>query len=301
MAGATIATAPSRSIIFAVSAAIRLSNATTRRPRKVGGFLDGLGFRFHGDGRSQSILSEPLSPKCAVCACALHPHAGLLAILIDDSLAVRSSLSPSQRLSRAHPRSRMKPSHEHAAPSSTAAPEQLYAGLGNVHHPVTTKSKLAQKYFDQGLAFDYGFNHAEAYQSFAAAAALDPNTGDGELGHRAGARPQLQPARQRRAMKIAYGAIHRAQSLKGFASPEEKALIDALAKRYGADGKQTPEREQAYADAMREVAHQVSERSRRAGAVRRVADGFASVGAMDVPTANPVRKPSSWSRRWSAR
>src|SRR5271166_728172 len=65
-------------------------------------------------------------------------------------------------------------SHQHAAPSSSPAPEPLYAGLGNVHHPVTTKSKLAQQYFDQGLAFDYGFNHSEAYQSFAAAAALDP-------------------------------------------------------------------------------------------------------------------------------
>jgi hypothetical protein len=57
-------------------------------------------------------------------------------------------------------------------------------------------------------------------------------------------------------MKIAYGAIQRARSLEKFASPEEKALIEALAKRYGPDGKQTPEREMAYANAMRAVAHQ---------------------------------------------
>src|SRR5258706_8830475 len=62
-----------------------------------------------------------------------------------------------------------EPAHEHAAPVQAPAPEPLYEGLGNVHHPVSTKSELAQKYFDQGLAFDYGFNHSEAYQSFAAA------------------------------------------------------------------------------------------------------------------------------------
>ncbi len=148
-----------------------------------------------------------------------------------------------------------EPSHEHAAPSSTAAPEQLYAGLGNVHHPVSTKSELAQKYFDQGLAFDYGFNHAEAYQSFAAAGALDPNLAMANWGIALVLGPNYNLPGNADAMKIAYGAILRAQALKGSASPEERALIDALAKRYGADGKQTPAREQAYADAMREVAH----------------------------------------------
>src|SRR5215208_6607364 len=41
-----------------------------------------------------------------------------------------------------------------------AAP--LFDGLGNVHFAITTSSPLAQRYFDQGLGFAYGFNHAGA-------------------------------------------------------------------------------------------------------------------------------------------
>jgi tetratricopeptide (TPR) repeat protein len=147
-------------------------------------------------------------------------------------------------------------SHPHAAPSSTAGPEPLFEGLGNVHHPVTTKSRLAQKYFDQGLAFYYGFNDDEAYQSFLAAAALDPKLAMADWGVALVLGPNYNLPGNDQRMKIAYGAIQRARSLEKFASPEEKALIEALAKRYGPDGKQTPEREMAYADAMREVAHQ---------------------------------------------
>ena len=37
----------------------------------------------------------------------------------------------------------------------------LFAGLTeNFTYPITTKSKVAQKYFDQGLILAYGFNHA---------------------------------------------------------------------------------------------------------------------------------------------
>ena len=147
-------------------------------------------------------------------------------------------------------------SHEHAAPAATPGPEQLYTGLGNVHHPVTTKSAQAQEYFDQGLDFDYGFNHDEAYQSFAAAAALDPSMAMADWGIALVLGPNYNLPGNDERMKIAYSAIQKAQALEASSSPEEKALIEALSKRYGADGKQTPEREQAYADAMREVAHQ---------------------------------------------
>lgn len=150
-----------------------------------------------------------------------------------------------------------EPVHEHAAaPVHSPAPEPLYEGLGPVHHPVSTKSDLAQKYFDQGLAFDYGFNHSEAYQSFAAAAALDPKLAMAPWGIALVLGPNYNLPGNPDAMKIAFESIQRAQSLQANATPKEKALIDALAKRYGADGKQTPEREQAYAAAMREVAHQ---------------------------------------------
>ena len=46
-------------------------------------------------------------------------------------------------------------------------------GLGNVDHPVTTKNAEAQKWFNQGLAYLFAFNHEEAVKSFLHATELD--------------------------------------------------------------------------------------------------------------------------------
>jgi hypothetical protein len=35
-----------------------------------------------------------------------------------------------------------------------------------IDYPISTKNTEAQKYFNQGIAFTYGFNHAEAARSF---------------------------------------------------------------------------------------------------------------------------------------
>ena len=51
----------------------------------------------------------------------------------------------------------------------------LDAGLGNVDHPVSTKNAEAQKYFNQGLAYLFAFNHDEGVKSFRHAAELDPD------------------------------------------------------------------------------------------------------------------------------
>jgi len=52
----------------------------------------------------------------------------------------------------------------HAAAQSTAG-AQLLPGMGSYSHPIQTSSAEAQKYFDQGLALLYNFNHAEAERS----------------------------------------------------------------------------------------------------------------------------------------
>ena len=65
-----------------------------------------------------------------------------------------------------------------ASPIALAAeklPGPLLDGLGDLHHPVTTESKQAQRYFDQGLRLLFGFNHKEAIRSFRSAAQLDPD------------------------------------------------------------------------------------------------------------------------------
>jgi hypothetical protein len=47
-------------------------------------------------------------------------------------------------------------------------------GVGNLHHPVSTKSLEAQAAFDEGLRLAFGFNHDEAVRSFERAAKADP-------------------------------------------------------------------------------------------------------------------------------
>ena len=51
----------------------------------------------------------------------------------------------------------------------------LFEGLDAVNYPISTKSELAQKYFNQGFVLAYGFNHAEAARSFYYATKLDPD------------------------------------------------------------------------------------------------------------------------------
>lgn len=59
------------------------------------------------------------------------------------------------------------------APGSTGS--KLVPSLSTYGFPITTKSKEAQAWFNQGLVLMYGFNHGEAIRSFAEAAALDPS------------------------------------------------------------------------------------------------------------------------------
>src|SRR5688500_2324468 len=49
-----------------------------------------------------------------------------------------------------------------------------FTGLGPYPRKITTKSKEAQRYYDQGWAFLYGFNHDEAIRAFKAATKADP-------------------------------------------------------------------------------------------------------------------------------
>ena len=61
-----------------------------------------------------------------------------------------------------------------ADPADQTAAPPLFDNLGSLHHPITTTSEQAQRYFDQGLRLVYAFNHEEAIRSFEAAAQQDP-------------------------------------------------------------------------------------------------------------------------------
>lgn len=130
----------------------------------------------------------------------------------------------------------------------------LYKAIGAVDFPVATKSRNAQDYFNQGLAFAYGFNHDEAELSFRRAAQIDPKLAMAYWGIALVLGPNYNlPGDQDRGIR-AYKAMERARALGG-GTARERDLIEALAHRYGDDGKETPARDQAYADAMRAVAH----------------------------------------------
>src|ERR1700739_1778891 len=140
--------------------------------------------------------------------------------------------------------------------SIDAARAVVFDGLGNLHHPVTTKTTLAQKFFDQGLTFVYAFNHDEAAGSFRQAAHLDPDLAIAYWGIALSLGPNINLPEDTDRGKAAYAAISRAKLLGVTASRPERQYIDALAERYAPDGKMTDAQQLAYANAMREVARQ---------------------------------------------
>src|SRR6201987_3226438 len=136
-----------------------------------------------------------------------------------------------------------------------AAKEPLYDGLGSYSRKVTTDSAEAQRYFHQGLGFLYGFNHRAAIRAFQQAAELDPECAMAHWGVALACGPHINSmAVPPPAAELAWKELELAQKNAGNASPVERALIDALAKRYA--NPQPEDRsglDRAYADAMREV------------------------------------------------
>jgi hypothetical protein len=67
------------------------------------------------------------------------------------------------------------PTDTNAGSSTPPAPNTgILAGVGAHHHPIATTNEDAQKFFDQGMALVFGFNHEEATRSFQRATELDP-------------------------------------------------------------------------------------------------------------------------------
>jgi tetratricopeptide (TPR) repeat protein len=126
--------------------------------------------------------------------------------------------------------------HEHNAPGGMK-PAALIPGLGDVHHPVSTTNAEAQRFFDQGLALVYGFNHEEAIRSFKRAAELDPQLAMAHWGVALALGPNINMPVDPEHELAAYEAVKRALSLAPKASESERAYIAALAKRYSNDPK----------------------------------------------------------------
>ena len=109
----------------------------------------------------------------------------------------------------------------------------LDPGVGHVHFAVSTKNGEAQRYFDQGMAYLYGFNHEAAVRSFGKAGEIDPDLAMAWWGVALALGPNINldidPDRE----KQAYDAVQTAMTKH--ATPKERDIIATLAKRYSND------------------------------------------------------------------
>jgi tetratricopeptide (TPR) repeat protein len=142
---------------------------------------------------------------------------------------------------------------EHA-PVPKARAVTLVTGLGNLHHPVSTKNPPAQKFFDQGLRYIYAFNHDEAARSFQHAGELDPKLAMAFWGVAEAVGPNYNDPADPDRFKRAHDAVQKAVELSASASASDQAYIRALAKRFPADpNSDLKKAAQDYHEAMREV------------------------------------------------
>jgi tetratricopeptide (TPR) repeat protein len=123
---------------------------------------------------------------------------------------------------------------------SDAAPPYLF-DLGSFSYPTSTSSADAQRWFDRGLVWSYGFNHEEAIRCFERAIALDERFALAHWGVAYAIGPNynkqwdaFDEVDLRTSLQRAYEASVRAEELAAGASPREQALIRALAHRFPA-------------------------------------------------------------------
>lgn len=141
------------------------------------------------------------------------------------------------------------------AAGTNPVPVRLLEGMGDTHFPITTREPMAQRFFDQGLAWCYGFHHDEAVRSFQEAARLDPGCAMAYWGMAYATGPHINNMEMtEEATRLAHDNAQKALSLAATVTPLERALIEAVAKRYVWPAPQDRKSlDLAYAEAMRPV------------------------------------------------
>ena len=131
----------------------------------------------------------------------------------------------------------------------------LYDDLGTLRFKAGTSNRKAQDWFDQGVRLSFAFNHAEAQRAFREAQKLDPNCALCFWGEALILGPNINVPMMPEANPPALAALAKAVELSKAAPPRDRALIEALTKRYSADTKPVrADLDAAYAKAMGEVA-----------------------------------------------
>ena len=140
---------------------------------------------------------------------------------------------------------------------AAAQDQPLIPGLGTRSFKISTGSKAAQQYFDQGLRLAWNFNHAEAQRAFQKAQRLDPKCAMCYWGEAYVLGPNINVPMDPQANAPAAAAAAKAKSLAAGATPREQALIAAIAARYSTDPRlERPMLDEAYANAMASAAAQ---------------------------------------------
>jgi tetratricopeptide (TPR) repeat protein len=135
----------------------------------------------------------------------------------------------------------------------------LYENLGTLTFKAGTRNAKAQAWFDQGLRLAFGFNHAEAQRAFREAQKFDPNCALCFWGEALVLGPNINVPMMPEANAPALAALAKAVELAPRAPARDRALIDALTKRYSSDPKvERATLDAAYASAMAAVAGQYS-------------------------------------------
>lgn len=133
----------------------------------------------------------------------------------------------------------------------------IFNGLGKLEYPVTTTSKKAQQYFNQGLTLAFAFNHGEAARSFKEAARLDSTCAMAWWGYAWVLGPNINASMDISLIGEANHAVQKAKAYKEKLSHKEKMFIDAIEKRYPAvapaDPKEMIKYSEAFAEEMRRM------------------------------------------------
>lgn len=126
--------------------------------------------------------------------------------------------------------------HDHAMPMAAdpvaGGRTPLYDNLGRYHMAITTRSSMAQRYFDQGLRLTYAFNHDEAIKSYREGTREDSTCAMCWWGIAYALGPNINVPMDTSAVAPAWDALQRAVKLAPIVSPREQAYIKALAARY---------------------------------------------------------------------
>ncbi len=135
---------------------------------------------------------------------------------------------------------------EDQSPATAIAP---MAGLGASTFQVTATDEQARAWFAQGLLLSYAFEHGEAARVFRAALARDPSCAMCAWGVAYALGPNINNA-DRGPVRDIRRFIARAQQAAAGASAKERALINAMAVRYGHADERAQQTYQALGSAM---------------------------------------------------